>query len=93
MYIARGREIVGEIAMTGQGDTAQIVGLYVSQNYRKLGLAKTLIAAAMTALKEQGVNTFLADAIRRNVAQSALAQSCQATFVRTACLYPGIDYD
>jgi len=93
LYIARGSEIVGEIAMTGQGDTAQIVGLYVSQNYRKLGLAKTLIAAAMSALKERGVTTFLADAIRRNQAQSALAQSCQATFVRTACLYPGINYD
>lgn len=93
LYIARGHEIVGEIAFTGQGDTAQVVGLYVSQHYRKLGLAKTLIAAGMTALKDRGVTTFLADAIRRNVAQSALAQSCQATFVRTACLYPGIDYD
>ena len=93
LYIARGSEIVGEIAMTGQGDTAQVIGLYVSQNYRKLGLAKTLVAASMTALKERGVTTFLADAIRRNAAQSALAQSCQATFVRTSCLYPGINYD
>ena len=93
LYLSRGPEIVGEIAFTGAGDTAQLFGLYVSRNYRRLGLAKTLLAAAMNLLKEQGVTVFEGDIIRRNIPQCHLAQSCNATFVRTACMYPGLDYE
>ena len=93
LYISRGPEIVGEAAFTGTGDTAQLIGLYVMRNYRRLGLGKTLVAAGMNMLKERGVVNFEADVIRRNIPQCRLAQSCKATFVRTACLYPGINYD
>ena len=31
--------------------------------------------------------------LRRNEQQRALASSCGATFVRTACYYPGLNYD
>ena len=93
LYLSRGAEIVGEVAFTGVGDTALMFGLYVSPNFRRLGLAKTLVAAGMNILAEQGVQQFEADIIRRNIPQCRLAQSCKATFVRTACLYPGINYD
>ncbi|NLI20175.1 MAG: GNAT family N-acetyltransferase [Clostridiales bacterium] len=93
LYVSRGPEIVGEVAFTGAGDTARLIGLYVMRNYRRLGLGKTLIAAGMSMLAERGVTNFEADVIRRNLPQCRLAQSCRATFVRTACLYPGIDYD
>ncbi len=93
LYISRGPEIVGEAAFTGSGDTAKLFGLYVMPNYRRLGIGKTLIAAGMNLLTERGVTTFEADVIRRNVPQCRLAQSCRATFIRTACLYPGINFD
>ncbi len=93
LYLARGQEIVGEVAFTGTGDSAFLFGLYVSPNFRRLGLAKTLLAAGMTILTERGVRTVEAEIIRRNIPQCRLAQSCKATFVRTACLYPGINYD
>ncbi len=93
IYVSRGAEIVGEAAFTGVGDTAQLFGLYVMPNYRRLGIGKTLIAAGMNLLSERGVSKFEADVIRRNVPQCRLAQSCRATFIRTACLYPGINYD
>ena len=91
LYLSRGPEIVGEIAFTGTGDTAQLIGLYVMRNYRRLGLGKTLIAAGISMLAERGVTQFEADIIRRNIPQCRLAQSCKATFMRTACLYPGIN--
>jgi ribosomal protein S18 acetylase RimI-like enzyme len=93
LYISRGPEIVGEAAFTGSGDTAKLFGLYVMPNYRRLGIGKTLIAAGMNLLTERGVTTFEADVIRRNVPQCRLAQNCRATFIRTACLYPGINFD
>ena len=92
-YLSRGPEIVGEIAFTGAGDTAQLIGLYVTPNFRRLGLGKTLVATGLTSLKDRGVTNFEAEIIRRNVPQCRLAQSSKATFVRTACLYPGINYD
>ena len=93
IYMARGAEIVGEVVFTGDGDYAKLIGLYVMPNYRRLGLSKSLIAAGMTALSARGVTNFEADVIRRNVPQCRLAQSCGATFVRTACIYPGVNYD
>ncbi len=93
LYMARGREIVGEIVFTGEGGAAKLAGLYVMPNFRRLGLAKSLVAAGMKYLSEQGVSHFEGDIIRRNVPQSRLGQSCNATFIRTACFYPGINYD
>ena len=89
----RSTEVVGEIAFTGDGNSAKQIGLYVSPNYRRLGLAKSLIAAGMKILSEKGVTHVEADVIRRNDVQRALASSCGATFVRTACYYPGLNYD
>ena len=75
------------------GQAAKLIGLYVSPNYRRLGMAKCLIAAGMKTLSERGVNHVECDVIRRNEMQRLLARSCSATFVRTACYYPGINYD
>ena len=93
LYLCRGQDVVGEIAFTGEGQAAKLIGLYVSPNYRRLGLAKSLIATGMKILAEKGVNHVEADVIRRNEQQRLLAASCSATFVRTACYYPGINYD
>ncbi|MEG1570482.1 MAG: GNAT family N-acetyltransferase [Clostridia bacterium] len=93
LYMSRGSDVVGEIAFTGDGTSAKLIGLYISPNYRKLGIAKSLIAAGMKLLSERGVTHVEADVIRRNEAQRLLANSCGATFIRTACFYPGINYD
>lgn len=93
LYMSRGPEVVGEIAFTGDGTAAKLIGLYVTPNYRRLGLAKSLIAAGMRLLSEKGVTHVEADVIRRNELQRMLAASCGATFVRTACYYPGMNYD
>lgn len=93
LYMSRGPEVVGEIAFTGDGPAAKLIGLYVAPNYRRLGLAKSLIAAGMKLLSERGVTHVEADVIRRNETQRLLAGSCGATFIRTACYYPGLNYD
>ncbi|MCL1854568.1 MAG: GNAT family N-acetyltransferase [Clostridia bacterium] len=93
LYLARGREIVGEIFFSGENSAAKLLGLYILPNYRRLGLAKSLIAAGMKFLADQGVSHFEGDVIRRNGPQCALAQSCGATFIRTACFYPGLNYE
>lgn len=91
--LVRGNELVGEIAFTGQGRAAKLIGMYVAPNYRNMGLGKCLIASGMRILAERGVTYVEADKIRRNVAQHALARSCGATTVRPACFYPGMNYD
>ncbi len=93
LYLMRGSELVGEIAFTGEGQVAKLIGLYVTPNYRGLGLAKSMIAKGMMLLADRGVTHVEADVIRRNEVQRALAGSCGATFVRTACFYPGMNYD
>lgn len=93
LYISRGTEIVGEIAFTGDGQAAKLIGLYVTPNYRNHGLAKCLIASGMKVLSEKGVTHVEADVIRRNELQRRLAASCGATYMRTACYYPGMNYD
>ena len=93
LYLARGREIVGEILFAGEGNAAKLLGLYIIPSHRRLGLAKSMIAAGMKILGDQGVTHFVGDVIRRNPPQCALAKSCGATFIRTACFYPGLNYE
>ncbi|NLV58495.1 MAG: GNAT family N-acetyltransferase [Clostridiales bacterium] len=93
LYMARGSDIAGEILFAGENGAAKILGLYIMPKYRRLGLAKSLIACGMKTLSEQGVSRFEGDVIRRNGPQCLLAQSCSATFIRTACFYPGLNYD
>ena len=92
LYLSRGQDIVGEILLTGEGAAAKIIGLYIIPAYRRLGLAKSLVSAGMKYLYDQGVTHFEGDIIRRNIAQCQLGQSCGATFIRTACFFPGINY-
>ena len=93
LYLSRGGVIAGEAAFTGEGRAAKLIGLYVDPRFRQKGLAKCLIATGIKDLTAKGVVAVDADCIRRNELQCALAASCQATFVRTACLYPGLNYD
>lgn len=91
--LVRGNELVGEIAFTGQGRAAKLIGLYITPNYRRQGLAKCMIASGMRILAERGVTYVEAEKIRRNVAQEALARSCGATTIKPAVFYPGMNYD
>lgn len=93
LYISRGQELVGEIAFAGEGSNAMLLGMYVVPNYRRMGMAKHMIAAGMKMLSDYGVNYVEAEVIYRNEIQGRLAQSCNATFVRTEWFYPGINYD
>jgi len=93
LCLLRSGELVGEIAFTGDGQAAKLIGMYVTPNYRRMGLAKCLIATGMKLLSDRGVTHVEADVLRRNEVQRALARSCGATFVRTACFYPGLNYD
>ena len=93
LYLSRGPEVVGEIAFTGDGSSAKLLGMYISPNYRRLGLAKTLVAAGLKILGDKGVTHVEGDVIRRSPAQCALASACNCSYLRTACCYPGINYD
>lgn len=93
LCLLRGDEIVGEIAFTGEGQAAKMIGLYIKPNYRRMGLAKSLIALGMKLLADRNVQIVEADVIRRNEAQCALARACFARNIRVACYYPGLNYD
>lgn len=92
LYLSRNQEIVGEILFAGVEDMAKVVGLYITTKYRRMGLAKTLLATGMKTLSENGVTRFEGDIVRRNLPQCQLGRSCGATFIRTACFYPGMNY-
>ena len=93
LYISRGQELVGEVVLAGESGAAKLVGLYVIPNYRRLGLGKALVSAGMKYLADQGVTLFEGNVTRRNMAQCKMARSCNATFIRNACFFPGVNYD
>lgn len=93
LYVSYGRNIIAEAAFTGEGSRGKLLGLYVVPEHRQKGFAKMLISYGMGKLSERGVTYVEADVIRRNVMQTSLARSCGAILRRTACIYPGINYD
>ena len=93
LYFARGHDIVGEILFAGHGGMAKLISLYIVPNFRRIGLAKSMIAAGMRILEEQGVTHVEGDIIRRNVFHNMLKKSCDAAFLRTLHFYPGVNFD
>lgn len=91
--LIQGATIVGEAIFTGKDQSAKLMSIYIAPPYRRKGLAKCLIAYGMNRLYQNGVTAIDGDVIRRNSLQTRLAAACNATYVKTTCIYPGINYD
>ena len=87
----RGGQPICEAVFTGAGSSATLLMIYTRSDYRRQGMAKNLIGAASSLLRERGVNTMYTHIFRRNVPQVALMRRLNGAFVRTVTALPGID--
>jgi len=87
----RGGQPVCETLITGTGYQATLIMVYTRSDFRRQGMAKQLLGAAASLLRERGVTTVYTHIFRRNAPQAALMKHLNATFVRTVTALPGID--
>ncbi len=89
--VFRGNEIVAEMLLSGHGNQANLISLYVQSPYRRMGIGKTLLHRGLTILYDQGVTQCDGLILRRSEAQKGFAKSIHATFIRTTAYYPGMN--
>ena len=87
----RNGQPVCETVITGTGAAATLLMIYTRSDFRRQGMAKNLISAASSILRERGVNVLYTHIFRRNVPQVALMRRLNGTFVRTVTALPGMD--
>ena len=87
----RGGQPVCETIITGTGANATLLMIYTRSDCRRQGMAKQLLGAAASLLRERGVTTMYTHVFRRNAPQMALMKHLNAAFVRTVTALPGID--
>jgi len=93
MAVYRAGVPIGEILVSGDGDSCYIIGMYVQPNFRRLGLSKAMVSRVMEIMRAEGVSQFSAFILRRSVIQQALARRFKPRLKRTIAIYPGIDMD
>ncbi len=82
---------VCEAVLTGAGSSATLLMIYTRSDYRRQGMAKNLLGAACSLLRERGVNTMYTHIFRRNQPQVSLMKHLGGAFVRTVTALPGMD--
>lgn len=82
---------IGEILVTGEGDSVYIIGMYVQPSFRKMGVARAMVNRVIEIMQLEGVQNINAFVLRRSPAQQALARTFRARLVRTTAIYPGIN--
>lgn len=88
----RGGQPIAEIMLSGTGgDSAGLIMMYVRAEYRKRGIAKSLLTAASGLLRERGITQCMAHVYSGNAPQVALMKSFAASRRRIVSILPTID--
>ena len=88
--LVRSNAVVGEALFGGQGNEAELYGIYIAYDQRHQGLGNVLLRQAMGVLADEGVSRINASMLTRSTAQKKLfgAFSCQTAGV--TAIYPGL---
>lgn len=88
----RGGHPIAEVVVTGaSADTAALVMLYVQQDMRRRGVAKSLLQASCALLRQRGVSSMITQVFSANMPQMALMKSLNATKRRIVSVLPNLN--
>lgn len=86
----RNMELIGEVLMAGQGNTCELIAIYVTQPNRRQGMGKALLHRAMAIMAAEGVNRVTARCMSRSIPQTSLIRDFSGQSMGVNVIYPGI---
>ena len=85
-----GGYLAGEALLCGSGPECELAALYISEPYRRRGLAKALLNRCMAMMAQEGVTSFTGRFVTRSLPQKQLALSFKALDLGTSAVFPSI---
>ena len=86
----RNAGLIGEAIMAGQGDSAELVAIYIEPSSRRQGMARALLHRTMAIMAAEGVVHVSARIMTRSVPQQRLMNDFGATPLGVRMLFPGM---
>lgn len=85
-----GPKLIGEIILAGQGNSCEVLAMYIVPEFRRQGLGRILLHRAMAIMATEGVNLVVAHILSNSVPQCRLAANFHATVTRQETLFPSV---
>ncbi len=87
----RENQVVSELMMVGNENSAELMAVYTHAQYRRQGLAEALLRRSMTVLGMEGVNAFTARVMTRSGPQMGLVHAFGAQEEDVVSLFPELE--
>ena len=85
-----GPKLIGEIILAGQGNSCEVLAMYIIPEYRRQGLGRVLLHRAMAIVATEGVNFVVAHILSNSLPQCRLAANFHASITRQETLFPSM---
>ena len=89
----RNTDLIGEIMMAGEGDTCDLVTMYITAPNRQQGMGRALLHRSMAVMAAEGVTKVTTRILSRSVPQKKLMESFQCRLLGVTTVYPGMNID
>ena len=89
--ILRENQLACELMMVGNGDSVELMSIYTHAQYRRQGLARTLLHRSMTILSMEGVKYFQARIMTRSRPQMELVRAFGAEETEAISVFPEME--
>lgn len=86
----RNTDLIGEIVMAGQGETCDLVAIYIVPGSRRQGMARALLHRSMAVMATEGVTQVTTRIMSRSIPQARLMASFGAQVQGVSTIYPGL---
>ena len=89
----RNTDLIGEILMAGEGDSCDLVAIYIVQGSRQQGMGRALLHRSMAVMASEGVTKVTTRIMSGSEPQKHLMDDFYATVLGTSTVYPGLNID
>ena len=86
----RNAVLIGEVIMAGQGNSCELVAIYIEPGSRNQGMGKALLHRMMAIMAAEGVTVVTTRIMSRSLPQKKLMDSFGASVLGVNMVFPGM---
>lgn len=90
LQLYRNTDMIGEVIMAGEGDSCELLAIYIQPGSRRQGMGKALLHRCMAIMATEGVTRVTARIMSRSLPQKKLTAAFNSTVLGVTMLYPGL---
>lgn len=89
----RNTDLIGEIVMAGEGESCELISMYITPPNRRQGMGRALLHRSMAVMAAEGVTKVTTRILSRSIPQKRLMEAFQCRLLGVSTVYPGMNID